>query len=178
MLQPTEKMQKWRKLSEYWSGRTGCPAALILAVIQQESGGNPNAVRFERGYLDKYGGTAKFRNICKTTGYETEDVATSYGLMQLMLPLSWGYMSDQHKTAQAKLFLLVPENNIRYGSAHLSMLIKKYTLYDANHQNHKLDAAEIRCVAGAYNGGGLASAYARNVSALYVRYDKWLRGVE
>ena len=34
MWQPTEKMQKWRKLAEYWSRPTKCPAALILAVIQ------------------------------------------------------------------------------------------------------------------------------------------------
>ena len=176
MWQPTEKMQKWRKLAEYWSRPTKCPAALILAVMEMESGGNPNVTRFEMDYLDLYGGTAKFRNICKTTGYKAKEVATSYGLMQLMLPLAWGYMSDQHKTAQAKLFLLEPENNIRYGSAHLAMLVKKHTLYNANHQqNYSLNAAEIRHVAGLYNGGGSASAYARNVCALWQRYDKWLR---
>lgn len=164
---PSEKVIRWRELAGKWARQTGVPTPLILAVIQQESGGNLAAVRFEGGYLDKYGGTVKFRNICKATGYEPEAVASSYGLMQLMMPLAWGYMSAEQKNNLAIDYLLDPDQNIRYGAAHLAALIKGRTI----------DGARVRAAAGAYNGGGSDSAYARNVYALWQRYDKFLRGV-
>ena len=173
MWQPTEKMQKWRKLAEYWSGRTGCPAALILSTIQQESGGNPKATRFEPEYLKRY--ALRCKEIADDADISEKDVAVSYGLMQLMLPLARGYMNAEQKNdgCGGIVTCLDPAQNIRFGAAHLGNLIKKTTPNGAS-----LDMTTVRTVAGKYNGGGSNSAYARNVSALYVRYDKWLRGVE
>ena len=37
---PKESVARWRRLAEYWGRQTECPAALILAVIEQESGGD------------------------------------------------------------------------------------------------------------------------------------------
>ncbi len=173
MWQPTEKMQKWRKLAEYWSRPTKCPAALILAVIQQESGGNPKATRFEPEYLKRY--AKRCKEIADAGDISEQEVAISYGLMQLMLPLAWGYMSPEQKQdgCGGIMTCLNPAQNIRFGAAHLGNLMKK-----AAPNGAPLDMAIVRTVAGKYNGGGSDSAYARNVSALYVRYDKWLRGVE
>ncbi|MEG1544870.1 MAG: transglycosylase SLT domain-containing protein [Tannerellaceae bacterium] len=162
-------------MDNMWSGRTGCPAALILAVMQQESGGQPNVTRYEAEYKDRYGKSTKFRDILVATGYEPEDVATSYGLMQLMLPLAWGYMSANQKNESAKIYLLDPEQNIRYGAAHLTALLQKNTLFDVNNKNKNLFGDEVRRVAGAYNGAGSDSAYARNVCALWQRYEAWLK---
>lgn len=99
------------------------PAALILAVIHQESGGRSGAVRPEKLYLRRYGSTPKFINIIKATGLKPEQIATSYGLMQLMLPLAWGYMSECDKGPGAIVALLDPEKNVRYGSAHLATVL-------------------------------------------------------
>ena len=51
---PNEKVTRWRKLAEYWGRQTECPAALILAVIEQESGGDKDAVRYEPEYEKRY----------------------------------------------------------------------------------------------------------------------------
>ena len=51
---PNEKVTQWRKLAEYWGRQTECPAALILAVIEQESGGDKDAVRYEPEYEKRY----------------------------------------------------------------------------------------------------------------------------
>ena len=159
MLQPTEKMQKWRKLSEYWSGRTGCPAALILAVIQQESGGDATAFRYEPEYEKRY--KARCEEIARACNLSTKAVATSYGLMQLMLPLAWGYMSASDKPGPIAA-LCDPDKNIRYGAAHLAALIK----------GRPVTAPVIRDIAGKFNGAGSGSAYARNVCALWRKYEE------
>ena len=51
---PNEKVTRWRRLAEYWGRQTECPAALILAVIEQESGGDKDAVRYEPEYEKRY----------------------------------------------------------------------------------------------------------------------------
>ena len=52
-------------------------------------------------------------------------VATGYGLMQLMLPLAWGYMGPDVRRGDMVAALLDPEQNIRFGAAHLGVLIRK-----------------------------------------------------
>ena len=165
MWQPTEKMQKWRKLAEYWSDRTGCPAALILAVIQQESGGHSGVSKYEPGYERDH--LARCKEISTATGLSTDKIATSYGLMQLMVPTAWGYLSAVDKGSGVITALLDPDKNIRYGAAHLATKIG----------NRDITTAVIRDAAGRYNGGGSGSAYARNVYALYLRYEQWLKEV-
>lgn len=163
MWQPTEKMARWRELAQKWSRPTKCPAALILATIQQESGGQPGVSKYEPGYEREH--LARCKEISRATGLATKDIATSYGLMQLMVPTAWGYLSAVDKGAGVITALLDPDKNIRYGAAHLSTKIG----------NRDITPAVIRDAAGRYNGGGSNSDYARNVFALWQRYDKWLR---
>lgn len=157
---PNEKVSRWLTSARKWGKQTDLPPALILAVIQQESGGNPLASRHEPRYLEQYGNTDKFKNIVERTMLYPQDIATSYGLMQLMVPTAWGYLSSYHKDNNVIKILLDPDLNIRYGAAHLSALFKKH--------------GSIKGAAGRYNAAGANSQYARNVEALYWRYDKWM----
>ena len=74
---------------------------------------------------------------------------------------AWGYMSASDKPDPIAA-LCDPDKNIRYGAAHLAALIK----------GRPITAAVIRDVAGKYNGAGSDSAYARNVCALWRKYEE------
>lgn len=176
---PSNKVIRWLAPAQRWSRHTGCPPELILAIIQQESGGDPAATRHEPGYEEKY--KARCEEIARACRLSTKEVATSYGLMQLMLPLAWGYMGPNVRRGNVVATLLDPEQNIRFGAAHLGILLKKEL---ARHNDaislalglrKEIDAAVVRAVAGRYNGGGSGSAYARNVCALWQRYEKYLK---
>ena len=156
------KVMQWLAPAKRWAKQTGVPAALILAVIQQESGGDPKAVRYEAGYEQRY--SNRCNEIARSAHLETSEVATSYGLMQLMLPLAWGYLSAADKLSPIQA-LYDPDKNIRYGAAHLAALIK----------GRPITAAVIRDVAGKYNGAGSDSAYARNVCALWRKYEEAIK---
>lgn len=173
-----DRVLRWRRPAEYWGRQTGCPAALILAVVQQESGGDPAAVRYEPEYERRY--EARCREVAGACGLSVKDAASSYGLMQLMLPLALGYMSPEDKERPVEA-LFDAGRNIRYGAAHLGVLLRKEL---ARHNDamslalglrREIDAAIIRVVAGRYNGGGSGSAYARNVCSLWQRYEAWLK---
>ncbi|WP_302795294.1 transglycosylase SLT domain-containing protein [Cloacibacillus evryensis] len=167
---PSEKMSLWRKPAEHWGRQTGCPAALILAVIQQESGGHEGATRFEADFLANNPKLEpRVRLIMQKCSLSQSAVTTSYGLMQLMLTTAWGYLSETDKGPQVTAALLDPDKNIRYGAAHLGALLKKHR------RGAVIDAAVIRAVAGTYNGAKSESVYARNVCALWRKYEVWLR---
>ena len=156
------KVMQWITPAKRWAKQTGVPAALILAVIQQESGGNPKAVRYEAGYEQRY--SNRCNEIARSAHLKTAEVATSYGRMQLMLPLAWGYLSAADKLSPIQA-LYDPDKNIRYGAAHLAALIK----------GRPITAAVIRDVAGKYNGAGSDSAYAHNVCALWRKYEEAIK---
>lgn len=160
-----EQVRQWLSIAEKWSRQTGVPAALILAVIEQESGGNPYAERYEKEYEARYvTNSGKNARIALECGLTRQQVATSYGLMQLMFPLAYGYgarsIEDLHD----------PDKNIRFGAAHLKTLMSK-------HCAGNIDDVCIRKIAGAYNGAGSGSSYARNVYSLYLRYESWIKGM-
>lgn len=176
---PSDKVLRWRTLAEKWSRQTGCPAALVLATIQQESGGDPAATRYEPEYEERY--KARCEEIARAYRLSTKDIATSYGLMQLMLPLAWGYMGPEMRRGNIVVALLDPDHNIRFGAAHLGVLLKKELAWHndavclALGEERRIDAAIVRSVAGRFNGGGSGSAYARNVCVLWQRYEAWMR---
>lgn len=159
----SEKVLKWQHVVEMWARLTKVPTWLLYATIQQESGGNENATRFEPGYLKTYCHVPKFIQIQKKTLLTPEEIATSYGLMQLMLPLAWGYLSDSQRKPYIKDVLLDPSQNVRFGAAHLGTLLKK--LPDLSDKN-------IAVAAGRYNGAGANSSYARNIVALCKQYKE------
>lgn len=167
--QPSARVTRWQDLAERWSRQTGCPAALILAIIQQESGGDPAATRYEPKYEKTY--LTRCKEISRATGHSTDKVATSYGLMQLMMPTAWGYLSAIDKGSGVITALFDPEKNIRYGAAHLGTILRKHT------RGGVIDAAVIRAAAREYNGGGSDgdSNYARSVCALWRKYETWLK---
>lgn len=148
---------QWRTLAERWSRQTNVPVALILAFIDQESGGNPKAYRPEKDYLKRYvsksAGRIKVDNLKKETGLTEQEIITSYGLMQPLFTLAYGY------GARTVEDLYDPNLNIRYCTAHIGTLMKKHS-------------RNIRKVAGAYNGAGSNSAYAIDIEKLYAKYDK------
>lgn len=176
---PSNRVIRWLTPAEYWGRQTGCPPELILAVIQQESGGDPAATRREPEYEQRY--KARCEEIARACRLSLEVVATSYGLMQLMLPLAWGYMGPDMRRGDVVAVLLDPEQNIRLGAAHLGILLKKEL---ARHNDamslalglrKEIDSAVVRVVAGRYNGGGSGSPYARNVCALWQQYERYLK---
>ena len=156
------KVMQWSGLALKWAKQTGTPAALILATIEMESGGNPKANRYESGYEKRY--ASRCTEIARAAHLNASEVATSYGLMQLMLPLAWGYLSAADK-AEPIAALYDPDKNIRYGTAHLASLIK----------GRPITPAVIRDVAGKFNGAGSDSAYARNVCALWRKYEEAIK---
>ena len=167
----SENVIRWRTLAEKWSRQTGCPAALILAVIQQESGGNPEATKYEKDFLRNNPKLEpRVREIMRECGLSMPQVTTSYGLTQLMLTTAWGYLSAADKGPEVIAALLDPNKNIRYGAAHLAALRSKCTLPAKG-----WDGAVVRYVAGRYNGGESGSAYARNVCSLWQRYETYLK---
>lgn len=171
---PSELMKSRKYLANKWAVISCVPTPLVLAVIQQESGGRAGAVRHEPRYMEKYNETPKFREIARVTGLSDEQIATSYGLMQLMLPLAWGYMSESDKGPGAVVALLNPEKNVRYGSSHLAVLLRQV----CSRMKLKIDEDAVRSVAARYNGCKLHDDYADDVVALWRRYDAWLRGVK
>lgn len=161
-----DKVKRWYPNVLRWcnQGTVPVPPALILAIIQMESAGNSVAIRREPKYLQMYGKTKKFQEIIKVTGLSPDDIATSYGLMQLMVMTAWGYLSQFHKGPNVICFLLDPNQNIRYGTAHLATKLAK-------------NKGNIRLAARDYNGtGAMAEAYGRNAQQLYLLYDEWIKG--
>ena len=160
---PIPRVVRWQEVCEHWEKQTKVPAALLLGFIQQESGGYENCTRYEPAYEKKYcaKGTRGY-DIAKKCGMTTHDVATSYGLMQLMFPLAYGY------GARSRADAFNPIQNIRYGAAHIAALAKQF--------NVPFGGEGILRVAGAYNGAGSTSGYARNVLALYRNYETWRKG--
>lgn len=158
-----DKVKFWRPLSEKWAKQTGVPAALILAVIGMESGGQPHVTRYEPAYQKRYVDSNRdaLRKAAEC-GLTSEQYATSYGLMQLMFQVAYGY------GARSIADVLDPHNNIRYGAAHLGALKKRHCVGDIN-------GVGLRAIAGAYNGAGASSAYARGVYNLYIKYEEWLK---
>jgi soluble lytic murein transglycosylase-like protein len=159
----SEKVKAWYAQVDHWAVQVGVSQSLILAVIQQESGGNPDAKRYEAAYEKAYVlGNTKNLALAKSLGISTQDFATSYGLMQLMLPTAVGY------GCKSVTQLLDPDQNIRFGAAHLGAMIKTH--------------GSKECGLAAYNGGNggaadwkagrdtQATRYVKSVMALYQQY--------
>lgn len=159
----SQNVKRWWTLVDKWCVICGVSQSLALAVIQRESGGNPDATRYEMAFESKYVlGNATWLKRCAELKITPREAAASYGLMQLMFTTAWGYGCKDIKTA------LDPDQNIRFGVAHLAALIKKHGSKEA--------------ALAAYNGGDGAAAdlkagrdtaatrYSRKVMALYEEY--------
>lgn len=161
---PPDKVNKWRPIVDKWACEIGVSQALVLAVIQMESGGNEKAYRYEPGYFKRYiANNATWQKIMKEKEYTPQQVSASYGLMQLMYPTAMGYSNLEPEE------LFDPNQNVRIGTAYLANLLKKYK-------------GNIAMALAHYNGGSggarafksgantRATRYAKVVHALYRRY--------
>lgn len=97
------------------------PPALVLGLIRTESGGNPDALRFEPGY--------KFL-------FETKSYAAKHGWTEMteqtLQMFSYGLMQIMGATARESGFnlhpklLLVPKINLSWGLLHLWSLKQRF----------------------------------------------------
>lgn len=74
------------------------------------------------------------------------------------------------EAAEKRSVVIYPHIKAGIGAAHIKTLISKYC-------TDSVDDVCLRKVAGAFNGAGSNSTYARNVYALYLQYDNWIRGM-
>jgi hypothetical protein len=154
---------QWFPIVDHWSQVLKISQALLLAIIQTESKGDPDCIRrepeFERSYIkDNPIWIQRGREL----GMTSADIASSYGLMQIMFSTAYGY--GCFSKAQA----LDPSQSIRFGAAHLKTLLDRY--------------ATVEEALAAYNGGHgaardlregkdtPATRYSRRVMELYQEY--------
>ena len=168
---PNPEVIRWRTLVDKWGVRLSVPQSLIYAVIQMESGGRPKVVRREPAYLEKYvRGDPVWQKFSQENGVALEDIAASYGLMQLMFPTARGFGCRLPKD------LFDPDLNIRYGTAYLRGALSKYgnnALMAIAHYNGGAGGAK----ALAEGRDTRATQYARLVDNLRRRYAEWNSGV-
>jgi soluble lytic murein transglycosylase-like protein len=158
---PPEKVTRWLPIVDKYCVELGVSQALMLALIHQESGGDPNARRHEPGYEQKYIlGNSAWLGRCRESGISTKDMATSWGLCQVMMATAWGY------NMRSPSDLLKANNNIRVGTAIMAYNVKKYGVEGG--------LVAYNGGAGALKGGkSPAWGYAKNVLALKEAYAKW-----
>ena len=117
----------------------GLPIALVRAVVEVESGGDPWAIRYEPGFFDRYVRDLKISPVYPCS-IQTERVAraTSWGLMQIM-----GQKARELGYAEPFLSRLCePDFGLEYGCRFLAALAKLH-----------LDRLGYAGVAAAYNAG-------------------------
>jgi soluble lytic murein transglycosylase-like protein len=103
-----------RKAQEY-----GLPADLVCAVIEQESGWDTTAMRFEPDFFMKYVRPSYLAGRMKAT--EAYARAYSWGLMQIMGETA----REEGFTGEFLTALCDPETGIDAGCKHLAIIFKK-----------------------------------------------------
>ena len=113
---------------------------LVEALVLVESAGNADAFRFEPNFYNRY-----IKPYKLYPGYNPRRVSSSYGLMQIMLPVA-------HERAYPKTdppeHLFVPEIGLHYGCKHLRFLLDWAGEFPGVTPEQALDAA-----VASYNGG-------------------------
>ena len=159
----SEKVKRWWPMLDKWCVELQVSQSFVMAVIHAESSGNPDAMRYEPDFERRYiTNNPTWRQRCVELGMTPREVATSYGLMQLMFSTAYGYGCRSVKQA------LDPDQNMRFGIAHLAAMINLHGGKEA--------------ALAAYNGGGggvtdlragrdtAAVRYSKKVMELYQKY--------
>lgn len=147
----------WRPVAEDVAKSVGVDASFLLALVWQESAGNPRAYRYEEGFWRRYcAGKPEWTRGHTPDALEhwARRCAASYGLAQVMYPTA--IMLGMDRRAQPET-LFEPHCNLHYAAK----LIAK----------HAASATDERGVALAYNGGARA-AYADELLAKLVAVRK------
>lgn len=111
-----------QEIAERKAKQYGLPATLVKAIVEQESGGNPWAVRFEPNFLHYYVETTPTRFGPVSLETERMHRATSFGLCQVL-----GQVARELGFQGVFLTELCnPEVGIEYGCKKLAQLQKRY----------------------------------------------------
>ena len=113
---------------EKWALRYGVPVELIVATICTETGGKPESIRIEPGYI---------------SDEKTPD-RVSPGLMQTLISTAQSTLMDSGINRE---WLLVPSNSIQAGTAYITSQLK----------NTNLDPPKVACAynaGGVYHNSG------------------------
>jgi len=102
-----------------------CPPHLVLGLIHTESGGNPDALRYEPGYQYHFEPTTEAKVHGWTTPTEVALQSFSYGLMQIMLATA----RERGFHLHPKL-LFVPKINVAWGTFHLFELRRRFSSWE------------------------------------------------
>jgi len=156
MWTPPEKIYRWFPVVDDVCQVHGVSQSLALAIITVESSGDDKAYRVEPGYYSLYiEKNKKWRDLMTQNNWKWDDVACSYGLMQLMFPTAWmvGYRGSPTG-------LYKPRANIDCGIKYIAQLIDKY--FGCKH-----------AALAHYNGGSTgAKQYYNGVDARPTRYAR------
>ena len=148
MTPPAELVSLAKKVA----GSVGLDGALVCAVVEQESGWNPWAMRYEPGFMNKYVAPMYVNN--KISASEAYARGFSWGLMQVM-----GQVARENGFEGLFLSALCdPEQGLTMGC---KVLKKKL--------NGDLVKGDVRLGLLAWNGGGNPS-YAAQVLARKPNY--------
>lgn len=93
-------VRDYQGLINQYAGAQGIPPAMVAAIMQEESGGDPNAENLSGGDAARGG---------------------SYGLMQVSLLTAQGYGYTGDASG-----LLDPDTNLEYATAYLGDLFREY----------------------------------------------------
>ena len=137
----------------YALGKYPVNPLLLAALVKQESGYNPQARRHEPDYQRKYVNGHPRWNKARALGWTDEQLATSWGLTQVLGTTAWAM--DWHEPPAA---ILDPATNLTLGAKYLLGQIHRY-------------GGDIKLALIAYNGGhGAVLAYERGAPHRSIRY--------
>ncbi len=110
-----------------YAEKHGINKNLLAAMVMVESGGNPNAKRYEAGY--KWPLSAEMtKKYADRLGidFETEykEESTSWGLVQVM-----GTVAREHGFLNRLPMLCNPSIGLEYGCMHLGKMLKRWPLW-------------------------------------------------
>lgn len=151
------RIVRWRKPVVRKAAAHGLPAELVLAIVAQESSGNPFAIRVEEGFFTRY--LPGLRALVSHTASRRDDhwfqyrqvFACSYGLMQALYPVAL----ERGLELQYPTELCDPELGLEAGCRQLAYLAGRIIARDGRaHAAVWTDAAATRTALLMYNGGG------------------------
>lgn len=111
-----------RELIETAAALHGLDPDLVEAHVMTESSGNPQAVRFEPAFYDRYVRPQGLTDINEARGR-----ATSFGLLQIM-----GQVARELGYKWPFSMLLQPETGLEWGCKKLAQCYKRYGKTDIN----------------------------------------------
>lgn len=114
-------MVKWADIIRRHASANGLDPALVASIIEQESGGNTWAMRYEPNWKYMFGNPVKARGGC-SLDTEVMQQKTSFGLMQVM-----GAVARERGLTDPFLSCLCdPEVGVRVGCEHLARMRSRW----------------------------------------------------